>query len=246
MMNYKPPANILENRIILITGAGDGIGRAAAKAFAEQGATVVLLGRSMHKLEKVYDEIEQAGYPEAAIYPMNLEGAGVKDYEDLATRLDEEFGRLDGLLHNAAQLGSLTPLELYDVNLWYQVMQVNLHAPFMLTQACLGILKKSPDASVILTGDAVGRQGRAYWGAYAASKAGLEALAQVLADETESNTSVRVNVLDPGKVRTRMRSAAYPGEDPGSLPEPETLMPAYIYLIGPDSKGITGQRFNAQ
>jgi len=244
-MDYRPRDNLLQDKVILVTGAGAGIGRAAAKSFAEHGATVVLLGRTIKKLEDVYDEIEQAGSPQPAIYPMNLEGASPKDYEDLANTLEKEFGRLDGLLHNASLLGSLTPIEQYDVNLWHQVMQVNLNAPFMLTQACLPLLKQSESASVAFTSSSVGRKARAYWGAYAISKFGNEGLMQVLADELD-NTTIRVNSINPGKTRTTMRAAAYPAEDPSTLKTPEEIMSVYLYLFGEDSKEINGQAFDAQ
>ena len=229
-----------------MTGAGAGIGATAARTFAAHGATVVLLGRTVRKLEKVYDEIESAGHPQPAIYPMNLEGAKPEDYDELAKTLDKEFGRLDGLLHNAALLGTLSPLELYDLKTWARVLHVNLNAPFLMTRACLGVLKESSDASVVFTGSAVGRQGRAYWGAYAISKAADENLMQIFADELETNTAIRVNSIDPGAVRTEMRARAYPGEDPQTVPAPEEIMNAYLYLMGPDSKGSTGQQFNAQ
>lgn len=246
MPAYTPPQDLLSDRVILITGAGDGIGRAAALACAAHGATVVLLGRTIHKLEDTYDRIEQAGHPQAAIYPMNLEGATPKDYDDLAATLSTEFGRLDGLLHNAALLGALSPIAHQDIELWFKVMQVNLNAPFLLTRACLGLLMKSPDASVLFTSDSVGRQGRAYWGAYGVSKFGIEGLSQILAQEMETNTTVRVNTLNPGPTRTRLRTNAYPGENALALPTPESLMPAYLYLLGPDSRGVTGRQFDAQ
>lgn len=245
-MNYIPPENLLQERIILVTGAGDGIGRAAAKAFAAHGATVILLGRTIRKLEAVYDEIVQAKHPQPAIYPMNLEGASPKDYEDLAEIISKEFGRLDGLLHNASMLGKLTPLEHYDINQWYQVLQINLNAPYMLTRACLNLLKQSSNASVVFTSSNVGRKGRAYWGAYAVSKFAVEGLMQVLADELEQNTSIRVNSLNPGKTRTKMRSDAYPGEDPNTLPTPDQIMNMYLYLMGADSCGVRGQALDAQ
>ncbi|MBE0510177.1 MAG: YciK family oxidoreductase [Chromatiales bacterium] len=246
IQRYQAPGDILKGRVILITGAGGGIGAAAAKTCAAHGATVILLGRTTRKLEEVYDAIEQAGHPQAAIYPMNLEGAAPKDYQDLADTITKEFGRLDGLLHNAALLGSLTPLGQYDPELWYKLMQVNLHAPWLMTRACLDLLKNSDDASVIFTSSSVGRHGRAYWGAYGVSKAGNENMMQTWADELESNTAIRVNSINPGAVRTGMRVRAYPGEDPSTLPMPESIMAAYLYLLGPDSKGVTGQQFNAQ
>jgi NAD(P)-dependent dehydrogenase (short-subunit alcohol dehydrogenase family) len=246
MKDYQAKADLLKGRIILITGAGDGIGAAAAMSCAAHGATVILLGRTTRKLEAVYDAIEAAGYPQAAIYPMNLEGAAPKDYTDLADTVGKEFGRLDGLLHNASLLGTLTPLGQYDTEQWAKVIQVNLNAPFLMTQACLELLKKSEDASVLFTGSSVGRKGRAYWGAYGISKAANENMMQIWADELESNTHVRVNSINPGAVRTSMRARAYPGEDPNNLPKPEEVMATYLYLLGPDSKGITGHQFDAQ
>ena len=244
--DYQARPDLLAGRIILVTGAGDGIGAAAAKACAAHGATVILLGRTTRKLEKVYDEIEEAGHPQPAIYPMNLEGASPKDYDDLANTIEQEFGRLDGLLHNASLLGTLTPLGQYDTEQWSKVMQVNLNAPFLLTQACLELLKKSDDASVLFSSSSVGRQGRAYWGAYAISKAANENMMQIWADELESNTRVRANSINPGATRTSMRARAYPGEDPNTLPRPAEILATYLYLLGPDSKGISGQQFNAQ
>lgn len=243
---YQTRPDLLAGRIILITGAGDGIGAAAAKSCAAHGATVILLGRTTRKLEQVYDAIEEAGHPQPAIYPMNLEGAAPKDYDDLADTIEQEFGRLDGLLHNASLLGTLTPLGQYDIEQWSKVMQVNLNAPFLMTRACLRLLKKSEDASVIFTSSSVGRQGRAYWGAYAVSKAGNENMMQTWADELESNTAIRVNSINPGATRTSMRARAYPGEDPNTLPNPSDILGTYLYLLGPDSKGVNGQQFDAQ
>lgn len=246
MFHYTPSADLLAQRVILVTGAGDGIGRSAAISFAAHGATVILLGRTIRKLEAVYDTIERTGYPQPAIYPLNLEGASPKDYETLATTLANEFGRLDGLLHNAAILGNLTPLEHYTITTWYQVMQVNLNAPFLLTQACLPLLKQAQDASIVLTSSGVGRRGKAYWGAYAVSKFALEGLMQVLADEVETNTAIRVNSINPGATRTAMRAHAYPGEDPNQLPTPDAIMPLYLYLMGPESQQVNGQALDAQ
>lgn len=243
---YQARPDLLKDRVILVTGAGDGIGAAAARRFAAHGATVILLGRTVAKLERVYDAIEAAGHPQAAIYPLNLEGAAPKDYDDLAATLGREFGRLDGLLHNAALLGSLTPLGQYDLELWSRVMQVNLNAPFLLTGAVLELLKRAPDASVLFTTCAEGRQGRAYWGAYGISKAAVENMAQTWADELEANTRVRVNCIDPGPVRTALRARAYPGEDPATVRAPESVMNAYLYLMGPDAAGITGRRIDAR
>lgn len=246
MHNYSAPAHLLKNRTILVTGAGDGIGKAAAKTFAQYGATVILLGKTLDKLEVVYDEIEQANGPQPAIYPMNLEGATSKDYEDMQTTLDNEFGRLDGILHNAAVLGSLMPIAQYDMEHWGKVMQVNLNAPYMLTRTCLPLLQKSASASVVFTSDDAGIIGKAYWGAYGISKAAGDNLMQILADEMEVNTSIRFNSINPGKVATTMRAKAFPGENPTTIAKPDDIMNSYLYLMGDDSKSVNGQIINAQ
>lgn len=239
--NYQAAANSLKDRIILVTGAGDGIGETAAKSFAKHGATVILLGRTIPKLERTYDAIIEADYPQPAIIPLDLEGATYDDYLEVADTIEQEFGHLDGLLHNAGTLGALTPIQQYDLKMWAQVMQINLTAPFLLTRACIPVLKKSNDARIVFTSSSVAHKGRAYWGAYGVSKAGQDNLMAILADELESNTSIQVNSIDPGRVRTRMRALAYPGEDPSTVPTPEEIMPTYLYLMGPDSKNVNGQ-----
>lgn len=246
MMNYSPRRDLLSGRIVLVTGAGDGIGRAAAMSYAAHGARVILAGRTVEKLEHVYDEIIAADGPEPAIYPIDLRGAGMDDYWQMGARIEEAFGRLDGLLHNAAVLGPRTPIETYDADAWMEVMQVNVNAMFMLTRAMLPLLRQSEDASIIATSSGVGRQGRAYWGGYAVSKFATEGFVQVLADELASTTHIRVNSLNPGATRTNMRRAAYPGENAEVNPRPEEIMGAYLYLMGPDSHGVTGRQFNAQ
>ena len=246
MRDYAPDNDLLKDRIILVTGAGDGIGKAAALSFARHGASVILLGRTTAKLEKVYDTIEAEGGPTPAILSFNLMSPTPENYQAVYETIAQEFGRLDGLLHNAGDLGTLTPIEQYDAETWYRVMQINVNAAFMLTQSCLPLLKKSADASVVFTSSGVGRKGRAYWGAYAVSKFANEGMMQVLADELDGSTHVRVNSLNPGATHTNMRSKAYPGEDPGTLPEPEDLMPAYLYLFGPDSRGVNGQQLDAR
>ena len=247
MQDYQAPADLLKDRIVMVTGAGSGIGRAAAKAYAAHGATVILVGRTVSRLEEVYDEIEAAGHPKPAIVPMNFEGAAVKDYDELAMTLEDNFGRLDGLLHNAGILGARSPVELYDPETWNKVMHVNATAPFLLSRAMIPLLRKSDDASMIFTSSGVGRQARAYWGAYAASKFAVEGLAQLLADELDDERhNIRVNSLNPGATRTGMRVLAYPAEDPKKNPDPEQLMPIYLYLMGRDSKGVHGQQIDAQ
>ena len=236
----------LKDRIILITGAGDGIGRAAAMACADHGATVILLGRTQRKLEAVYDEISAAGCPEPAISVLDLARADGPGYFHLVDEIGKTWGRLDGLLHNAGMLGQRAPIEHYDIAIWHQVLHLNLNVPFILTQMLMPLLRNSTDASVVFTSSGVGRQGRAFWGAYAVSKFGLEGLSQTLADELKTEARIRVNCINPGGARTRMRAAAYPGEDPVSRPEPATLMGPYLWLLGPASRGITGQSLDCQ
>lgn len=236
----------LAGRVIAVTGASSGIGRAVALACAQHGATVILIGRNARKLETVHGEIEAAGYPEPTIAVLDLEKAVASDYDQLAAAVIERFGRLDGLLHNAGILGTLSPIEHYDVPTWCRVMHVNVTAAFALTQVLLPALKQSQDASVLFTSSSVGRLGRAYWGAYAVSKFATEGFMQVFASEVENITSIRVNSLNPGRARTMMRRQAYPAEDLNTLPLPETLTGPYIALLGPASRGVTGKTFDGQ
>jgi NAD(P)-dependent dehydrogenase (short-subunit alcohol dehydrogenase family) len=243
---HVPSADELRGRVIMVTGAGDGIGRAVSLALARAGAEVILLGRTVRKLEAVHAEIEKLGAPEASIVPLDLERALAADYEAVAEAIEKRYGRLDGLLHNAALLGALTPIEQYDVPMFMRVMHVNVTAEFVLTRQLLPLLRASKDAAVLFTSSGVGNVGRAYWGAYAISKFAVEGMAQVLSQELESTSAVRVNVIDPGKVRTSMRRAAYPSEAAESLPTAESLTAAYLALLGPASRGVTGRRFRAQ
>lgn len=245
MFNYTAPADLLKGRIILVTGAGRGIGAQAARTYAAHGATVLLLGKTEKHLNAVYDEIIAAGHPEPVVIPLDLEKASQDAYNELAAMVETEFGHLDGLLHNASILGPRTPLEQLSGENFAKVMQINVNAMFMLTSAMLPLLRLSKDASVIFTSSSVGRKGRAYWGAYAVSKFATEGLMQVMADEIEG-TSIRANSINPGATRTDMRAHAYPGENPDNNPTPAEIMPLYLYLMGADSADTTGQALNAQ
>ena len=244
--DYQPAADLLQGKTIMVTGAGDGIGRAASLAYAAHGATVILLGRTESKLDAVYDEIESAGYAKPALVAMDLATATDEQCIHLAEGLAEEFGHLDGLLHNASVLGERRPIESATYKAWEEVMQVNVNAMFLLTRRLLPLLQAAPSASVILTSSGVGHKGRAYWGAYAVSKFATEGFMQVLADELENTSNIRVNSLNPGATNTGMRRSAYPAEEPTENPAPADIMDAYLYLMGPDSAGVTGQAFNAQ
>lgn len=247
MFDYQAPINLLKDKVILVTGAGDGIGKAAALGYAKHGATVILLGRTTTKLEKVYDEIEANQWPKAAIVPLNMEGAVEKDYMEVAISIDNAFGRLDGILHNASLLGSLCNMEQYEVAVWEKVMQVNVTAAFMMTKTFLPLLKQAPHPSIIFTSSSVGRKGRAFWGAYAVSKFATEGMMQVLADELDTGENrIRVNCINPGATRTNMRVDAYPAENPMNNPAPQEILPLYYYLMGEDSLSLTGQTLDAQ
>jgi NAD(P)-dependent dehydrogenase (short-subunit alcohol dehydrogenase family) len=240
-----PPVD-LSGRTILVTGASGGFGRALALECARAGASVVLAGRNGTKLDRLYDEIVASGALEPAIVQLDFASATAADYDRLSETIDREFGKLDGLVHAAALLGDRTPLEQYNVPTWCRVLHVNLTAPFILTQVLLPNLRKSPDASVIFVSSSVARKPRAYWGAYAVSKAGLEALRSLLAQELEGEENIRINSVNPGRMRTAMRAAAYPAEDPNSLPQPGTVTAPFLYLLSAQGRGTDGQYFDAQ
>jgi len=227
----------MTNKVILITGASDGIGRATAIECARQGATVIIHGKTVPKLELLYDEIMQAGYTEPVIYPLDLEKITPEDCETLNDVISDEFGKLDGLFNNAGWLGAATPIQQYDLKLWFQVMQINLNASFMLTQACLPLLNQEDPSSIVFTLD---EKNTAYWGAYGVSKAGLRSLMEILADEVE-NTSINVKGLIPGNVKTKLRTRAFPAEDPATLTSPEEVARAAAFLLSDKSNNINGK-----
>lgn len=245
-LDYLPASDLLRDRVILITGAGAGIGSAVACCFARHGASVVLLGRTVKKLEAVYDKIEAGGGPTPAIFPMDLLRATPDDAERLAQGLHETFGRLDGVLHNASVLGQMAMLAHYEPQTWLEVMQVNVNASFLLTTTLLPLLGHSDDARVVFSSSGVGRRGRAHWGAYSVSKFATEGMMQVLAEETQSDGRIKVMSINPGGTRTQMRAAAYPAEDPNTLRTPEQIAPAYLYLFGPEGGALHGQALDAQ
>jgi NAD(P)-dependent dehydrogenase (short-subunit alcohol dehydrogenase family) len=237
MQSTKQVTDEMNDKVILITGASDGIGKATAKECARQGATVIIHGKTTPKLELLYDEILQAGYTEPVIYPLDLEKITPEDCETLNDVIGNEFGKLDGLFNNAGWLGASTPIQQYNMKLWYQVMQINLNAAFMLTQACLPLLNNEEPSSIVFTLD---EKNTAYWGAYGVSKAGLRSLMEILADEVE-NTSINVKGLLPGNVKTNFRTRAFPAEDPSTLESPDEVARAAAFLLSEDSNIIGGE-----
>ncbi|MBU1308355.1 YciK family oxidoreductase [Rheinheimera muenzenbergensis] len=245
MHNFQPAQDELKDKVILVTGAGDGIGKEAALSYARYGATVILLGKTVSKLSAVYDQIIAEGGAEPAIVPLDLKGATAKHYKDMAATIQAEFGRLDGVLHNAGILGVLSPFEHIDLPTWQDIMQVNVTGAMLMTQALIPVLKQAQHASVVFTSSGVGRTGRAYWGPYAVSKFATEGLMQVMADEY-ANSTLRVNCINPGATRTNMRARAYPGEDVNQLKTPAELMWLYLYLMSDSSLTVNGQSIDAQ
>ncbi|USD59429.1 MULTISPECIES: YciK family oxidoreductase [Vibrio] len=244
-MEYSTAPEALQGKVILVTGAGAGIGRQAALSYAEHGATVILLGRNVNNLELVYDEIEKRGYPQPAIIPLDLKGATKQNYVDMAETIENQFGQLDGVLHNAGVLGTLSPFDQIDEETFDDVMQINVKAEFLMTQALLPILKKAEAGRIVFTSSTVGHSGRAFWGTYAISKFAVEGMMQILADEL-SDTAIRVNAINPGATRTRMREKAYPGEDANTLKTPQDIIPLYLHLMDPSVTEVNGQCIDAQ
>jgi len=237
---------LLEEKIILITGAGDGIGKSAAISYASRGATVILLGKTKAKLEKVYDEIEESNHPTPLISLMDFSKADGNDYQELVDNLIKDYKQLDGLLLNAAILGDRSPIEQYDVAKWVETIHINLTSQFILIKTLLPALRNSNNASVLFTSSGVGRVGKAFWGAYAVSKFGVEGLCQVLSDEHSNDKSIRFNCINPGAVQTNMRKEAYPLENPNDLLHPDEIMDKYVWLMSDESKDIDGQSINCQ
>lgn len=235
---FNAPEGYLKDRVILITGASRGIGKAVALECARLGATILLIAKDLKRLEHVYDEILALGAPQPAILNMDLESAGAEDYQTVANSIAEEYGKLDGLLNNAGRVGGLTPLQNIDLQNWSKLITLHLHAPFLLTRACIPLLKKSDDPSVLFTID---EASRAYWGAYGVSKQGQIGLLHIFADELDSDKKIRVNGIHPGIVRTDLRTHSYPGINPNEFPAPESVTAPFIYFLGSDSKNTTNE-----
>lgn len=239
--NYTFTDDELKGKIILVTGANRGFGRAMTLDLAKAGATVIMLGRDLGSLETTYDEVVDAGFVEPILYPLDLEGATPEHYEQLQKDVLDNFGQLDGLIHNAGIIGTMMPIEQYDLKLWYSTMQINVNAPFMLTQALIPALNKSDDARILFLSSSVGRNARAYWGAYGVSKFAIEGLSKTLSEELEK-TNIKTNSLDPRRMRTKMRQIAYPAENADNNPMPESMSPAIVYLMSKQSSALNGEQ----
>ncbi len=246
MFHYQAPPDLLKDKIILVTGAGSGLGRAAAISYAAHGATVILLGKTESKLEATYDTIISAGGAEPALMAVDLETAGDPEYLEIVEVLATEFGRLDGILHSAGYAMASVPLQHVTLNAWNKIMQINLTAGFALSKYCLPLLQQAPNASMIFTSSRAGREVRAFWGPYAIAKHGVETLMEIFYQELENTSKVRVNSLNPGPCATALRRAIFPAEDPAKRPQPEDLMPLYLYLMGDASLHENGKQFEAQ
>lgn len=244
--DFHAPADYLKDRVILITGAGQGLGEAAAKAFAAHGATVILVGRNEKKLGKVYDAIEAAGGPKPAAIPLDLAKLTDQDCVNLANLIWKEFDRLDGILHCANGFNHLSPLVNQKLEEWVDMYRINVAAPFAINRACLPLLKRADDASILFVGEQHGLQPKAYWGGFATTRAGQAALATITADEWDKPPFPRVNLLVPGPVRTPFRTKTHPAEHVDALPLPADMLPAFLYLLGPAGQALRGQtlRFN--
>ena len=240
-VNYKVQEGELEGKVVLVTGANRGFGLAITMDLAKAGATVIMLGRDLGSLEYAYDEVVDAGYKEPILYPLDLEGATPENYQELQDNILDKFKKLDGLIHNAAILGTQMPIDQYDIKLWYSTLQINLSAPFMLTQFLIPALMKSDDARILFLSSTVGRKARAYWGAYSVSKFGIEGFAKTLSEELEK-TQITVNTINPGKIRTEMRRTAYPAEDASSVPKPEEKSSVIVYLLSNKGSKINGEQ----
>ena len=243
---YNAPKNLLKDKVILVTGGGSGIGRQAGLTFAAFGAEVILLGKNSSNLNETYSLFEKNNLKKPILQAIDFEIAEEEDFKKISEEVLKEFGKLDGLLNNAGILGTKTSIQNYDINEWRRVSKINFESSLLLTRSLLPVLQIPDNSSIVFTSSGVGRKGKAYWGAYAISKFATEGLVQILSEELEKTSGIRVNAINPGAVQTKMRAQAYPAEDPKTLKNPKEIMNAYLFLMGIDSLGITGKSIEAQ
>ena len=243
--SFIPSKADFNDKVILVTGAADGIGRAVTLALAEQGATVLMIDKKARHLEKLFDLIVERDFAEPVILPVDLMDVTPESATTIAQAVNDDIGHIDGILHNAAELGSPSPLDQYDMSYWNQVMQVNLYAPYILTRALLPLLKQDHATNVIFSSADVGREAEAYWGAYSIAYAGIEAQMKIWSQELEQTSNVKINSIDPGPVRTTLRRKSHPGESQESLISPQEIAPAYLKVLA-NKEEITGQQLTIQ
>ena len=243
---YNAPKNLLQDKVILVSGGGSGIGREAGLTFASFGAEVILLGRDSANLEDSYNLYEKNNLKNPVLQPIDLETAQEEDFKKISEEVFKEFGKLDGLLNNASILGTKTSIQNYDFKEWRRVSKINFESSLLLTRSLLPVLQIPDNSSILFTSSGVGNKGKAYWGAYAISKFATEGLVQILSEELEKTSGIRVNAINPGAIRTKMRAQAYPAEDPKTLKSPKEIMNAYLFLMGKDSLEIKGKSIEAQ
>jgi len=240
LLAFTPADDEYQGQVILITGAGDGIGRVLALACAKFGATVVLIGEETKKLEAVYDAIEQQGSPQPAIYPMNFAGTNANDFQVLATTIEEQLGGIDAVVSNAGWIGGFRPFQQVQVDEYMKIMNINLHTPFWLAHSCIPLLKKSSHGRLLFS---THHTNRAYYGPFGVAKNGIDGLIDILAHEFSGENGIRVNGIDSGPINTQMRRSHFPGEDWDKLPDPESILPAYLQLLSKSSNEISGENF---
>lgn len=239
--SYEAPADAFRDRVILVTGAAQGLGEMAAKTLAAYGATVILLDRNEKKLSKVYDAIEAAGGPRPAEVPLDLARIGEAEIAQLGVMIGKEFGRLDGILHAANGFTHLSPLTNQTLDEWVEMFRVNVAAPFALTRGLLPLLANAPDAAVLVFGETHALEPKAFWGGYSVTKVGQKNWVEIAADEWENLPNLRINLLIPGPIQSPFRLATHPAEPRESLPPATRLAPALLYWLGLESRGKSGE-----
>ena len=226
----------LTNKTILITGATDGIGKVLAEEFSKLGSNIILLGKNSSKLDAVYDQLDHSfDSQKHLILEADLSLLNNESAHEILRAISNEYDTLDGIIHNAAILGTMTPLEDYELSKWDEVLNINLRAPFLLTKTLKSILENSTMPRIIFTSSGVANTGRAFWGAYSVSKFGLKGLAEIFTNELETTSSIKVFNFDPGATQTKMRASARPAEDPSSLKTPHELVNCYLWFFSKES-----------
>ena len=226
----------MKNKVILITGANKGIGKTLSLEFSKMGVNIVLLGRNEESLDNVYDEIITTTSTKPLIIKCDLSNIDINSAKQISDEIMGVYGRLDGVVFNAAKLGKMSTIEDYEEDIWKEVFNINLHSAFIISKEILPALKAAPNGRIIFTSSGVAEVGKAFWGAYSASKFAVKGLAEILRDELDTTSNVKVFNYDPGKTRTSMRALAYPAENPQDLKEPKVLFNDYLWFFSDESQ----------